>query len=63
MVRALPVASACLISVVCFLTKVIFLRSAPAVPWLLCKKFNKLCLSESVKTSVADVLETPADFN
>jgi len=34
MVRALPEASACLISLVDFLTSVIFLRSGAAVPWL-----------------------------
>jgi hypothetical protein len=36
-VRALPVASACLISLVDFFTMVIFLRSAEAVPWLACR--------------------------
>jgi hypothetical protein len=37
MVRALPVASACLISLVDFFTRVIFLRSGEAVPWLACR--------------------------
>jgi hypothetical protein len=37
MVRALPVASACLISLVDFLVSVIFLRAAEAVPWLACR--------------------------
>ena len=63
MVRALPVASACLISVVDFLTSVIFLRSGATVPWLACKKLNKRCLSASVKVSEGAVLATPADFN
>jgi hypothetical protein len=36
MVRALPEASACLISLVDFLVSVIFLRAAP-VPWLACR--------------------------
>jgi hypothetical protein len=37
MVRALPVESACLISLVDFFTRVILRRSDVAVPWLACR--------------------------
>ena len=52
MVRALPVESACLISLVDFFTSVIFLRSGAAVPWLACRKPSSFCLSASVSASV-----------
>src|SRR5450830_139919 len=60
MVRALPVASACLISLVDFFTSVIFLRSTAVVPWLACRKLNSCCLSDSVRLSEEERLETPA---
>ena len=63
MVRALPVASACLISLVDFFTKVIFLRSGVSVPWLAFKKPSNFCLSASVSSSEVEPLGTPADFN
>ena len=56
-------ASACLISLVDFFTRVIFLRSALAVPWLACKWAKSLCLSDSVSGSEAAVLATPADLS
>ena len=63
MVRALPVASACLISLVDFLTKVIFLRSGDSVPWLALRWFNSFCLSPSVRASLGVDLSTPAKRN
>ena len=60
MVLAFPVASACLISVVDFLTKDIFLRSVEAVPWLFCKCVKSFCLSFSVSESLSDDVFTPA---
>ena len=59
-VRARPVASACLISLVDFFTKVIFLRSPVAVPWLVLRWLSKACLSASETASFSDFLLTPA---
>ena len=60
MVRALPVESACLISLVDFFTSVIFLRSGVAVPWLACRYPSSFCLSASLSESVAADFATPA---
>jgi len=61
-VRALPVASACLISEVDLRVSVIFLRSAlPAVPCCTRRNSSSRSLSESVSASSGDVFATPAD--
>ena len=64
MVRALPLASACLISLVDFFVSVIFLRSAAAtVPWDVRRNSSKRSLSDSLKASSGETLATPAECN
>ncbi len=61
MVRALPEASACLISLVDLRVSVIFLRSPPVVPCALRRNSSRRSLSASVSLSSGDFLATPAD--
>ena len=61
-VRDLPLASACLISLVDLRTSVIFLRS-PVVPCALRRNSSRRSLSASVSVSLADFFDTPADSN
>src|SRR6185369_3085584 len=64
MVRALPLESACLISLVDLRVSVIFLRSPPAaVPWAVRRKSSSRSLSDSVSASSVDFLATPADWS
>src|SRR5574344_6871 len=63
MVRALPVASACLISLVERLVSVIFLRSPSPTPLVFFKWASNCCLSLSLNASLADFLATPAACN
>jgi hypothetical protein len=61
-VRARPLASACLISVVVLRVSVIFLRSAPTtVPCEVRRKSSRRSLSASVSASSGDCLVTPAE--
>ena len=61
-VRALPLESACLISLVDLRMTVIFLRSVPGVvPCDTRRKSSSRSLSESVNASSVDALLTPAD--
>jgi hypothetical protein len=62
-VRALPLASACLISLVDLRTSVIFLRSVALVPCALRRNSSRRSLSASVSASSADFLATPAESN
>src|SRR5215204_2221331 len=59
MVRALPEASACLISVVCFRVNVIFFFSPPP-PCALRSDSRRRDLSSSLKASVSACFRTPA---
>src|SRR4029078_9589015 len=63
-VRALPLESACLISLVDLRVRVIFLRSPLAVvPWAVRRWSSRRALSLSVTESLVDALLTPADFS